>query len=65
MQWRDFTGLGRQNGMIAKTKNTIIEKWPLRLKKRPGQVGATEEFETLLGSHHVGGERYVEWKRAG
>jgi len=64
MQWQDFTSVGRNNGMIAKAKHTIIDKWPLRLKKRPGQAGARDDFENLLGSHHVGGERYVEWKRA-
>jgi hypothetical protein len=42
-----------------KKKNTVIEKWPLRLKK-----GATkEEFRILHSSGHVGSERYVEWKR--
>lgn len=64
MQWQDFASVGRINGMIAKANNTIIDKWPLRIKRSPGQAGAREEFEDLLGSHHIGCERYVEWKRA-
>ena len=34
----------------------------MRLKLRPEQVGAKEEFAILLASSHSGAERYVEWK---
>ena len=46
-----------------KVENTIIEKWPLRLKLSLPQPGVQEEFDTLQASGHSGGERYVEWKR--
>jgi hypothetical protein len=59
MQKLEFGNIGRQAGLVMKKKNTVIEKWPLRLKK-----GATEEeFRILHSSGHVGSERYVEWKR--
>jgi hypothetical protein len=44
-----------------KKKNTIVESWPLRLKARPGDVGAQKEFDLLLSSSSSGIEHYVEW----
>jgi hypothetical protein len=40
-----------------KKQHTVIEKWPMVLKLRPGQKGAKEEFEMLLSSGYVGTER--------
>lgn len=59
----DFGVIERVFGVAMKVKHTIVEKWPLRLKLRPGQQGAQEEFEMLRSSDHSGIERYVEWKR--
>lgn len=50
-------------GAALKEKHTIIEKWPFRLKLRPGQPEAQEEFDRALGGGVSGKERYVEWKR--
>lgn len=50
-------------GAAMKEKHTIITTWPFRLKLRPGQPGAQEEFDRLLGGGVSGKERYVEWKR--
>lgn len=50
-------------GVAMKEKHNIIEKWPFRLKLRPGQPGAQEEFDRILGGGVSGKERYVEWKR--
>jgi hypothetical protein len=36
-------------GTATKESHTVIEKWPFRLKLRPGQPGAQEEFNRLLG----------------
>ncbi|KAM0520656.1 hypothetical protein ACHAPE_003053 [Trichoderma viride] len=58
-EWR-FEECGRLTNMAMK-KNTVVEKWPMRLKKKAGQPGAKEEFDLLFGSGH-GNERYVEWK---
>jgi hypothetical protein len=46
-----------------KKVNTIIDKWPTRLKLRPGEKGDKEAFLALLGSTFIGTERYVEWRR--
>ncbi|KAK4207107.1 hypothetical protein QBC37DRAFT_456544 [Rhypophila decipiens] len=62
---RDFDGLSTKLGVSEKECNTIVEKWPTRLKLRHGQDGAQEEFMVLLGSNFSGTERYVEWKRTG
>ncbi|KAF7958784.1 hypothetical protein EAE96_002317 [Botrytis aclada] len=50
--------ISKMEGLKMKTKNTLVEKWPLRLRN-----GATqEEFDMLLASGHLGSERYVEWE---
>lgn len=58
-KWR-FEECGRLANMAMK-KNTVVEKWPMRLKKKAGQPGAKEEFDLLFGSGH-GNERYLEWQ---
>jgi hypothetical protein len=51
-------------GATMKEKHTIIDKWPYRLKLRPGQARAQDEFDRLLSRGTSGQERYIEWKRA-
>ena len=48
---------------MASSNNTVIEKWPTRLKIPRGQNGAEEEFRLNLGSNFTNTERYVEWRR--
>ena len=50
-------------GAAIKENHTVIEKWPFRLKLRPGQPKAQEEFDRLLRGGVSGKERYMEWKR--
>jgi hypothetical protein len=58
MRMHHFEVIAKEVGVEMKEENTVIEKWPMRLKK-----GATkEEFDILNGSGHVGTERYVECK---
>jgi hypothetical protein len=45
-------------GLEMKSKNTIIDPWPWRLKSNAMQ----KEFDLLLASGLTGSERYVEWK---
>jgi hypothetical protein len=52
-----FEELGRTFGVEMKKKHTIINKWPMRLSRRPTK----REFEMLYWSGHQGSERYVEW----
>ncbi|KAL7789378.1 hypothetical protein V8C37DRAFT_417967 [Trichoderma ceciliae] len=58
-----FSELSQLVEAAMKEKHTVIEKWPFRLKLRPGQPGAQEEFDRLLGGGKTGQERYVEWRR--
>jgi hypothetical protein len=58
-----FSEAAQLLGAVMKEKHTVIEKWPFRLKLRPGQPGAQEEFDRLLGGGPSGKECYVEWKR--
>ena len=44
-------------------RNAVVEAWPMRLKTKPGEKGADEEFQSLLASSCTGAERYVEWVR--
>lgn len=46
-----------------KERHTIVDKWPLKLKKEPEEAGACEEFDMRLESGRTGRERYVEWVR--
>lgn len=48
---------------MMKEKHTIIDKRPYRLKLRPGQPGAQDEFDRHIGGEMSGKERYVELKR--
>lgn len=50
-------------GAKMKEKHTIIEKWPYRLKLRPGQPGAQDEFDRYMSAGLSGKERYLEWQR--
>lgn len=59
-----FRHAAEASGMEIKQYNTVIEKWPLQLKRGPDQPGAQEELELLRSSGHKRSERYVEWKRA-
>lgn len=43
-----------------KSKHTIVQPWPLRIKENATQY----EFDVLLASGHIGSERYVEWESA-
>ena len=49
---------GETAGLEMKLMNTLVEPWPMRLKEDATQ----DEFDILLGSGHVGSERYVEWR---
>lgn len=48
---------------MVKDRHTIIEKWPMGLKKRPGQPGAQEEFDIFIAAGANGTERYMEWRK--
>lgn len=50
-------------GVKMRQRNAVVEPWPMRLKKKPGEEGADEEFQSLLASSSSGAERYVEWVR--
>lgn len=62
MQHHNFRRISKDLDIVLKP-NTITESWPTRLKLKPGQEVAQEEFNTLLGSNLTGLEHYVEWKR--
>jgi hypothetical protein len=63
MKREKFREIEREFGVTLKTAHTIIDDWPLKVKLKPYQNGAKEEFERYLASGHAGIERYVEWKR--
>ena len=65
MSMEDFENVTRKAGMRMKTANTVIDAWPLRLRKEYGEPGAQEAFDRLIASGSNGNERYVEWVRSG
>ncbi|KAF5577993.1 hypothetical protein FPCIR_11794 [Fusarium pseudocircinatum] len=47
-----------------KDQHTIVDKWRFRLKLKPGQQGAQQEFDRMMmGQGVTGKEFYLEWKR--
>lgn len=62
MKGHQFEEFARFMNMEMKQVHTIIDKWPWKIKKRPEERGAKEEFKTLFGSEQSGCERYVEWR---
>ncbi|KAM0802877.1 hypothetical protein BDR22DRAFT_903758 [Usnea florida] len=65
MKLTDFGRASREAGMTMRARNTVIDPWPLRLRKEYGESGAQEEFDRLMSSSSSGNERYVEWVRSG
>lgn len=65
MNTHEFKGIERYVGVVMKERHTIIDKWPMRLKKTADEEGGMEEFRALLASGGSGTERYMEWKRTG
>lgn len=65
MRMEDFDKASREAGLRMKTANTVIDAWPLRLRKGYGEPGAQEAFDRLMESGSSGNERYVEWMRSG
>jgi hypothetical protein len=55
-----FKEISKAAGLKEKSKNTVIEPWPMRLNKNATQ----DEFDILHASGHMGSERYVEWESA-
>jgi hypothetical protein len=47
----------------VRSRNSIVDKWPARLKLRPKQPGAQEEFNAAVASKLNGTECYLEWQR--
>ena len=64
MKWVDFDKAGRKSKMKMREKNTVMEAWPYRFTKKPGEPGAQEAFDLLETSSPGGTERYVEWVRS-
>lgn len=63
MELEEFANAAASAGVQMKERHTIIQPWPLRVN---GGLHPTtkdkEDFKLLLGTAHVGHERYVEWK---
>ena len=64
MKLTNFSKASREAGMRMKTRNTVIDPWPLRFGKEYGESGAQEAFDRLMSSSSSGNERYVEWVRS-
>ena len=65
MKMTDFSKASREASMTMRTKNTVIDPWPLRFRKEYGEPGAQEALNQLMSSSSSGNERYVEWVRRG
>ncbi|KAH8593889.1 hypothetical protein B0O99DRAFT_546517 [Bisporella sp. PMI_857] len=63
MEFCNFEQISADLRVEMKKNNTIVEKWPTKLKLQPGQKGAQEEFRLNLGFNFTNTERYVEWRR--
>ncbi|KAF5234485.1 hypothetical protein FAUST_7573 [Fusarium austroamericanum] len=59
----NFSDFPQYMGVTIKEKHTIVEKWPYRLKRKPHQRGAKEDFDLSMRGGTSGKELYLEWKR--
>ncbi|CEI66053.1 hypothetical protein FVEN_g4536 [Fusarium venenatum] len=59
-----FSEFPRYIGVAMKEKQTIVEKWPYRLKLEPEQKGSKEAFDLLMRGGTSGKELYLEWRRS-
>ncbi|KAF0638218.1 hypothetical protein FPSE5266_00605 [Fusarium pseudograminearum] len=59
----NFSDFPQYMGVAIKEKHTIVEKWPHRLKRKPHQRGAKEDFDLSMRGGASGKELYLEWKR--
>lgn len=59
-----FVKAAERAGATMKQENSVVEDWPFKLKLRPGQPGAQDEFDRLICGGVSSKERYVEWKKA-
>lgn len=50
-------------GVIIKEVDTVVEKWPGKLKMSADKVEVQKEFDVIKHSNQRGVVRYVEWKR--
>ncbi|EGP86268.1 uncharacterized protein MYCGRDRAFT_86714 [Zymoseptoria tritici IPO323] len=50
-------------GVVIKEVNTVVEKWPGKLKLSADKVEVQKEFDVIKHSNQRGVVRYVEWKR--
>jgi hypothetical protein len=48
---------------MMKDRNTIIDKWPYKLKLDPNKPAGRAEFARRIGAGLTGKEIYAEWKR--
>ncbi|KAI3335322.1 hypothetical protein F4824DRAFT_511248 [Ustulina deusta] len=63
MRLYNFPHAASSAGVKMKEKHTIIPPWPLRVNGGPNPTEKDrEDFKLLLGTAHIGHERYVEWK---
>ena len=60
----NFADIPQFANLTMKEQHTIVEKWPMTMKKKFGEQGAEEEFDTLLASLYTGAMRYAEWRKA-
>ncbi|KAL8822864.1 MAG: hypothetical protein Q9191_006410 [Dirinaria sp. TL-2023a] len=51
-------------GLEMKQQNTIVDKWPARFTKAPGEEGAKKVFRQKLAENAKYEERVVEFKRS-
>ncbi|PYH42140.1 uncharacterized protein BP01DRAFT_405627 [Aspergillus saccharolyticus JOP 1030-1] len=63
LKWLRSPGAGQALGIKIKERHTVVEKWPYRLKLRPGEPDAQMEFDRFLRQGLSGKERYVEWRK--
>ena len=63
MRKMNFDQAADATDMAMVETNTVVEAWPTRLRKRPGEEGAQRAFELALRSDATGCERFVEWVR--
>lgn len=58
-----YDHIASRHGMLIRHSHSIVEKYPVRLKKPANERGAIEGFSYLLAAYQCGLEVYTEWQQ--
>jgi hypothetical protein len=62
-RWK-FSMIELMAGATLKPDNSVVERWPQRLKLKYDEAGAREAFDVAMTSDVEGTNCFLEWQRS-